>query len=71
MRMSISIIGRLGVKGNASLADVSRMASVSVVSRRFDSSSVRRLLFPMVCKLLWPGAREGAKVKMDEPAQVG
>ena len=30
-----------------------------------------RLLFPMVCKLLWPGAREGAKVKMDEPAQVG
>ena len=41
MRMSISIIGRLGVVGNASLADVSRLASVSVVSRRFDSSSVR------------------------------
>ena len=41
MRMSISIIGRLGVVGNASLADVSRMASVSVVSLRFDSSSVR------------------------------
>lgn len=32
MRMSISTIGRLGVVGNASLADVSRMASVSVVS---------------------------------------
>ena len=46
MRMSISIIGRLGVVGNASLADVSRMASVSVVSEGFDSSSVRRLLFP-------------------------
>ena len=44
--MSISIIGRLGVVGNASLADVSRMASVSVVSEGFDSSSVRRLLFP-------------------------
>ena len=39
--MSISIIGRLGVVGNASLADVSRMASVSVVSEGFDSSSVR------------------------------
>ena len=39
--MSISIIGRLGVVGNASLADVSRLASVSVVSLRFDSSSVR------------------------------
>ena len=41
MRMSISIIGRLGVVGNASLADVSRMASVSVVSEGSDSSSVR------------------------------
>ena len=39
--MSISVIGRLGVVGNANLADVSRMASVSVVSWRFDSSSVR------------------------------
>ena len=41
MRMSISIIGRLGVVGNASLADVSRLASVSVVSKKFDSSSLR------------------------------
>ena len=41
MRMSISTIGRLGVVGNASLADVSRMASVSVVSEGSDSSSVR------------------------------
>ena len=39
--MSISTIGRLGVVGNAKFADVSRMASVSVVSLRFDSSSVR------------------------------
>ena len=45
MRMSISIIGRLGVVGNASLADVSRLASVSVVSLRFDSSSVRDFCF--------------------------
>ena len=44
--MSISIIGRLDIVGNASLADVSRVASVSVVSEGFDSSSVRRLLFP-------------------------
>lgn len=41
MRMSISIIGRLGIVGNASLADVSRMASVSVVSEGSDSPSVR------------------------------
>ena len=65
--MSISIIGRLGVVGNASLADGIRKRRQFEVRFLFRP----RLLFPMVCKLLWPGAREGAKVKMDEPAQVG
>ena len=57
MRMSISVIGRLGVEGNASLADVSRMASVSVVSLRFDSSSVRTICFQWFVNSDWEPVR--------------